>query len=180
MGRRTRGRICLRGRGSIGGDFRCGGARFFARRAFGVRRFHLANQLLPFLGGHLTAPDHVLNEITRTFDRESSDAGGSADDVLHGRRDFAPGFLADDLRALGELRDSIAHVGAAMTERASWCGCGLRSFVRGRGWATGGRSGLIDHVVVEHGWARYLRAAGVGMAEVYDSPAATQAGLERA
>jgi len=33
-------------------------------------------------------------------------------------------------------------------------------------------------VVVGHGWARYLRAAGGLTAEVYDSPAATQAGLE--
>jgi hypothetical protein len=33
-------------------------------------------------------------------------------------------------------------------------------------------------IVVGHGWARYLRAAGGRMAEVYDSLAATQAGLE--
>src|SRR5689334_23896417 len=33
-------------------------------------------------------------------------------------------------------------------------------------------------VVVGHGWARYLRAAGGWTAEVYDSPAATQAGVE--
>src|SRR6476469_4348530 len=36
----------------------------------------------------------------------------------------------------------------------------------------------VVSVVVGHGWARYLRAAGGLTAEVYDSPAATQAGLE--
>lgn len=80
--------------------------------------FRLANELVRLVLRHLAAPDHELDEIASALDGEPGDSSRRANDILHGRRDLAPGLLADDLRTLGELGDRITGVRPAHAARA--------------------------------------------------------------
>ena len=104
-------------RGGLDGSAR-GGARASIgsrrRRTGAVHRLDLAEKLLAFHLGHLAPPHHVLNEVTGALDRESGEAGGGADDVLHGCSDLTAGLLADLVGSRGELGHGLPRVHATM------------------------------------------------------------------
>ena len=111
-------------------------------------RFDLADQLVRLFLSHLSAAYHILNEVARTFDDESSETGGSVDDVFHRCGHFAAGFETYLMGFCRHLGDSVFDVGAAMTGASAWWNArgSWRSGCSGSGW----RGWLGRFVVLSH------------------------------
>ena len=110
-----------------------------------MRLLGFANQFVGFVLRHLAAADHVLNEVTRAFHRESGQTGRGIDDVFHRGGHLAAGFEAYLVGAGGHFRDGVpdvlASVAGAPTRRRGCRGgfgrggfrLGKRRFFRHRG-----------------------------------------------
>src|SRR5829696_6377472 len=76
---------------------------------------YLANELVRLFLRHLAAAYHILDEIPRAFDDESTQTGSSVDDIFHRCSHLAPGFEADLMRLCRHLGDSVLDVSASVT-----------------------------------------------------------------
>ncbi len=162
------GSLCsgLRGFIDFGRWRRC----FALGGALAVRGFDVAHQFVGFVLGHLATTNHVLHELARTFERESSETGCGVDDVFHRRRHLAPSFEADFMSARSHFGDGVAHVLTTMSRTATrrrrrYRSAASRSWrrgFRGVGWSrrrtTGRGIGHRNEIVTRESGARRVGA----------------------
>jgi hypothetical protein len=98
-----------------------------------MRRLDFPHELVSFFLRHLSAADHVLQQIARALENESGEACRSSDYVFHGCGHFATGLETDLVGLRRHLSDGIFHVCAAMP------GASLRRNRRRRNSADDGR-----------------------------------------
>jgi len=125
-----------------------------------MRLLGFANEFVGFVLRHLATPDHVLDEVSRAFHRESGETGRGVDDVFHCRRHLAAGFEADLVRARSHFGDGVSDVlpavsGASARRSSGWSG-GFS-----RGWLRLGKGRFFRH----RGGAALPRGAAVVVIE---------------
>src|SRR5688572_17683359 len=104
--------------------------------ALRARFLSFANQLVGFFLRHLTATDHVLNEVARALDSERGEAGRRSYHVAEGSRHLASSLEADFMSAGGKLCHRVSDILASMS------GAALR-WRRRRSWLFGRRRVVV-------------------------------------
>ena len=82
--------------------------------ALGRRFLGFADEFVSLFLRHLPTAHHVLDQIARGISRELCHASRGADDIAHGCRHLAAGFLTDLLCLGRHFGDRVTNVGAPM------------------------------------------------------------------
>lgn len=91
-----------------------------------VGRFGFSNKHVGFVGVHLAAANHVMDELASAFNGKRREACRRAHDIAHRAGHTAAGLEADFVRPPRHLGGRIAGVSAAMPRAATrrwrrWC-----------------------------------------------------------
>ena len=85
------------------------------RLALGLVLFDLTNELVSFFLRHLTATNHVLDEIASALKDESREAGGRIYYIFHRGGHLAARLEANFVSLGGHLRHGVLYVSATVT-----------------------------------------------------------------
>jgi hypothetical protein len=82
--------------------------------------FDLTDELVSFFLRHLSATDHVLDEIPGALDHKAGEPGSRVDYIFHGGGHFASGFEAYLMCLCSHFGDGVLDVRAAVAGASFW------------------------------------------------------------